>query len=657
MAVGAVHARLLAVVLLLLCPRRHNVYAASRLLSALEAQHLHEELMHQYNLDPESCKAANGMPLVIGLMREASEERERLLRRGEEEVVGWGTAYYTMSYRNPGSGPPTLTKIEVGTFVSKSSSSSTPAAAAAANPRLQDSVTTKATCLRRDMQYEFKLSRNPNRFEIGALVGQKDFLGPEDTLHISTAGGKYRSRVRHYQPNEALNQYNWFSHMYYYAPGFRPPTLNPTPYPTWSRPPSANPTTMRQPSEEQLCLQRIPGYTSTYSISSYCSLYSSTACTANLVSAFSCVPSYLKADVGCGATFCNTFAQLASGPCQAPSASAQSLDLVNATMFQTINEACLKTYVAGDYNASDLTFVNWRLSLDIKGVDSSSLNADAKSQAAVRGLISRFVPGVPLSAVTLETIAALAITRAPTKSPSTVRSALQKSSVPTYSANSIMVKPKSAMMADERKYINVTRLRWHSRQPTKRPTVITMFPTLTNRPTTRAQRTRAPSPIPTPNPTPAPTFPIGSKLNATGVSVTMSIVCSLQSLGYSDEQQAFSDAVDGLSSAATSGAMTKVLLAHVNAAGGTAAKYGVILGNSVVLTTLGTLPPASTPASSQSTTVDVGLVAGTAAAAVAGVGGGVAVAYRVLSSSKEVIQVMPLDEVSAALEGISIQSF
>jgi hypothetical protein len=137
----------------------------------------------------------------------------------------------------------------------------------------------------------------------------------------------------------------------------------------------------------------------------------------------------------------------------------------------------------------------------------------------------------------------------------------------------------------------------------------------------------------------------------------MSIVCSLQSLGYSDEQQAFSDAVDGLSSAATSGAMTKVLLAHVYAAGGTAAKYGVILGNSVVLTTLGTLPPASTPASSQSTTVDVGLVAGTAAAAVAGVGGGVAVAYRVLSSSKEVIQVMPLDEVSAALEGISIQSF
>ena len=152
-----------------------------------------------------------------------------------------------------------------------------------------------------------------------------------------------------------------------------------------------------------------------------------------------------------------------------------------------------------------------------------------------------------------------------------------------------------------------------------------------------------------------PTFP--PKLGSLGVSVQLTIVCSAQSMGFSSEQSAYDDALLSLSNAASSKALTLALQDSAVARNGTAVRFAVVLANDVVLTSLGTLPPAATPVDDAAADqADTGLIAGTAAAAVGGVAVGGAVAYKVLGSAKEVVQVMPAEALQG-MEGVVLQSF
>ena len=612
----------------------------SQMLSAMEMLQIHEGMVQGYKVPAEECTHTSGIPLAIGLMRE-NVDSENSASKGRPG--NWGAAYYTMSYLHP-----QLTsksgKLETGTFAPQLQLTT---------QSLHDSIDSRVVCLRPDMQYVFKLSRNPNSFEIGALVGKTDFLSPEDTLHISTWDGVYKSRLRRHSVNaEGVSHY---SHVYYYAPQFRAPTQEPTAYPTWSRSPTVKPTTVRQSGQEQSCLESLSGYdASSWSLKDYCSLYSTTAtCTTPDVADFSCVPDSLNSQA-CGATFCHTFSLLASGAC-----TKLSLADTNVTMQSQINDQCLAAYVSSTFKASDVSYVNWRLALTIRGANATQLVSHLPSQLAIRQVVSRFIPGVPLSSVTFETVEKIDMTHSPTRSPSTLR-VTQKSAKPTYSANSIMVKPKSEMSPAERREINATRVRWHSRSPTKHPTpdasTWTSFPTRSKAPTSPTRRTRFPTPPATAKPTAKPTFPRHSTLNATGVVVELSITCAVQSMGFEDEQSAYDDAIINLYNAATSSALTFALKDNAVKLNATAVQYGVVLGKDVVLTSLGTLPPSVTPVSSTTETANTDIIAGAAAGAVGGVAVVGGVAYKVMSAGKDAVQVVPMEALSG-MDGVVLQSF
>jgi len=128
-------------------------------------------------------------------------------------------------------------------------------------------------------------------------------------------------------------------------------------------------------------------------------------------------------------------------------------------------------------------------------------------------------------------------------------------------------------------------------------------------------------------------------------------------MGFDDEQTAYNDALINLKNAASSQALTLALKDSATATNGTAVRYGIVLGKDVVLTSLGTLPPSVTPIKSTTEQADTGLIAGTAAAAVGAVGVGGAVAYKVLSASKDVVQVVPFEQLASGMDGVALQSF
>lgn len=637
--------------------------AQSYMPSAMELLQFDDLQLKMYRLDPTECKTMDGIPLAIGLMREnavhdekdsVNAETRSLNSRSEENASGWGSSFYTISYLHPLTGSK-VRKLETGTWLKT-------------NPQLRglqidkdlhDSLDTRTVCLRKDMQYVMTVSPNKNNFEIGALVGRSDFLGPRDSLHITTWDGEYKSRIKRHDAKMTAKGISWYSHVDFYAPMYVAPpnpTLEPTPYPTWSRAPSPLPTTIRQASQQQICLESIPGYSTTWTLVNYCALFAKSNCGPDSVKNFSCVPAYLLDEVACGATFCQTFSLLAAGAC-ASTGSVFSLGNSNVSLSHALNEDCLESFVEKKFNATELSYVNWRVMLAVQGVQSSELSDNSVAKTAVRAALCKFLPGVSISSVTLETVEGIDITPSPTKSPSTIR-ITQKSFRPTG-------KNKDAMSDEERAELKRNNLRWHSKKPSPPPQLSeeqkrnwTPWPTVpAPEPTRRSQLTKRPSPRPTTQPTPLPTFPRGSLLNSTGVFITLTITGSVESMGFDDEQIAYEQADKNLKNAAKSGALTVALKEAAAAYNASAVMYGVVLKNDVTLTTLGTLPPAQTPVESSPVTDTTAIIAGSTAAAVAGVGVGGAVVYRLFSASKDVVQVMPMEQLVSAMDGVALQTF
>ena len=611
-----------------------------RRMSALEAIQLRETMLKMYRLEPSACTALNGIPIVIGLIKEvASSSSADEVAQGPLQEQGWGGAYFTMSYLDAALGNG---KLETGTYskaVSRTGEQEQDGEgeeAAEIAETLHDTIDARAICLRKDMQYVFQLSRNPNTYEIGALVGKADFVGPDDAVHITTWDGLYKSRVKRHTSQFELEMA--VKSIYTYAPAAAPPppTMSPTPYPTWSRNPTSRPTNIRQDGQTSSCLESIPGYSVAWTLVDYCKIYTSSTCTAAHIKSFSCVPSYLQLHKACGATFCDVFSLL-TNVCVGSQVSHYNLTNKHTIKYQDTIDGCLETFENKTYNATELTHVNWRVSLKLQGADSLRLASDNKAKMAIKAALCEFLPGVIMSSMTFETVEVLKITNAPSRSPSYVR-VTQKTPQPT-------------AMPITKEQLRL-RLRLPKPPPTSHPTRPPRNQSNTFSPTLMPTRrlTRRPSHVapPSPRPSPAPTYPPKSSINSTGLSITVTITTSIQSLGYSDEETAFEDASNNLLNAAATNALSFALReqsVHYNAS---AIKYAVVLKNDVMVTSLGTLPPASAPqAGGDAKTVDAGIIAGSTVATVAGIGlSGAAAyqAYKVLGQTKELVQVMPADQ-------------